>query len=144
MKSPTKSRIDQARNCLDWLDICHADCCRKMNFTLPDNFDKKSLIKGDRIILKIQEQKDSKWYFELHNMFYIDKHVIFTLSKFEYINNKLRVYAKCNYLTKDNLCMGHPHSKPYMCQYLTQETAHEDGQGFVLDEKCLFRYKIER
>ena len=126
-----------AHSCLDWLDVCKAECCRMFQITiaLPSKPRKGSLLAVSYPLLN----DDLRFYYELHGVRTTKDALYIRLNNFTYEHGKLTVYRKCDYLTPENTCQGHPDKKPEVCKILTHK--NRSGVDYVITPNCLFNYK---
>lgn len=124
--------------CLDWHDKCEAMCCKM--FTIPKGIHDKGRVRGDYYVIKYPNivSKDLKWYFTLHGCRVVRNQVRIPLkgTLTEEEGDKVLVYRRCNYLTEDLRCEGHPHAKPEVCKALTWETASDER--FYVTRGCMY------
>ena len=128
-----------AQSCIDWHKHCNAECCRQ--FVIGTKIDHE-LKKGDVLHLGMRMTPDTKWYYELHGVKVAHGQIHIKLDDFTYTNGRLTIHRKCDKLTEDNRCSGHPNNKPNICKGFTIETARGEQRGLITPN-CLFKYKIE-
>jgi hypothetical protein len=83
---------------------------------------------------------DRKWYFELHGVEVQDDVLLIPKEHCSFTPELILVHMRCNQLTVENLCSGHPENKPDICKNYTLENAKE-GKCY-LTPNCLFVYKL--
>jgi hypothetical protein len=137
-----KKRCLESRNCHDcirWHHNCNAECC-KMIFM--NGIPIKALLTPFAYLdLRQAVNSDMQHYFALRGVKYVHGILKFPKEHCTVIGNQVVYVWKCAWLTKDNLCKGHPNGKPLICQSLTAETA-KDIKRVKVTANCLFKYKI--
>lgn len=140
-----KEKIERAKycnTCLDWINICEAECCKMFNVSLKYcvsnpkcDFTKKY------VTFKIVLTPDMQWYIRLKGCMY-SRGFLRVNSKYCCVKGDLiYIYKDCEQL-KNNLCTGHPNHKPKVCRELTLETVNT-MENIVITPNCLFKYKSE-
>jgi len=140
-----KKLIEEARHCIkctEWLHNCKAECCKvfkiskKYCISNPTcDFLKKYVM--FRILLSI----DMQWYIRLRDCTYSRGFLKIPTKYCVSEREDIFVNKVCNQL-KNNLCLGHPNSKPKVCRELTLETA-KTIENVMITPNCLFKYKSE-
>ncbi|MDY6954606.1 MAG: hypothetical protein SWE60_24145 [Thermodesulfobacteriota bacterium] len=134
-------------NCLCWLEYCEAECCK--GFQCPVGPNANITIRNGVFRLPVPMSPDKKWYFRLHGV-RVDGDVLIIGKKHcVFSQGLITVNMRCQLLTKENLCAGHPDDKPEICRDLRLETARQalpmgsevPEAGYRLTPRCLFNYK---
>lgn len=125
-------------NCLDWISICNANCCR--TFTL----NRKDLKETEEsLILTTKQTKDMYFYLEVHGGRIEGDQVIFTKKDFVLTGNPFQITfnRKCNYLDEETLkCIHHEDGeRPQVCKDFNENTGV--GAGSYAVPLCLAHYK---
>ena len=142
--------IKKARDCDDclcWLKYCDAECCK--GFQCPTGPNTGATIEDGVFKIRVPMNPDKKWYFELHGVRVHDNTLNIPEERCEFLPRLVSVHMPCEFLTEDNLCIGHPDNKPEICKGLTLETIQQAlpkdsdaaQEGYRLTPNCLFKYK---
>ncbi len=142
-----KTMVEEAKacdDCLCWLKYCKAECCSEFHFLVNPRSD--VAIDHGILKLRIPMTPDRKWYYRLHGVKVVDDVLHIPQEYSHFTPTLIVVRMKCNLLTEDNLCLGHPDSKPDFCKSLKLETAKklsqlESGPRVFLTPNCLFNFK---
>ena len=134
-------------NCLCWLKYCDAECCKGFQCPVGSNTD--TTVKDGVFRIRVPMNPDKKWYFELHGVKVEGDVLNIPEVCCEFLPRLVTVHMRCELLTKDNLCAGHPDNKPEVCKGLTLETtkhalpmdADATEEGYRLTPNCLFNFK---
>jgi hypothetical protein len=124
-------------DCLCWLKNCGAECCGQFYF--PINPKSDVAVEDETVRIRIPMTSDRKWYFELHGVEVQDDVLLIPKEHCSYTSELISVHMRCNQLTVDNLCSGHPENKPDICKNATLENAKQGKCD--LTQNCLFVYK---
>lgn len=140
---PILEEASKANDCLDWLHNCKAECCKTMYFRVGKKL-KPRVGAWLTIKLKDEESADLQKYMTLHGGFVTGNVVRFRLARFDYDKKAglIKIHRKCDWLTDELLCKGHPDKKPAVCKRLTLDYARGRCDGIKLTPKCLFKYKL--
>ena len=125
------------KDCLGWLPICQAICCRGFILTKKGGWKVK---KGD--IVRVGGTKPNmKRYYELHGA-RVDRGILSVkLNDFEVNGELLDVLNKCSLLGDNLKCKGHPDDYPQICKDYTEEKY--GSKGYFNFPVCLYRFKKE-
>lgn len=134
-------RFERAKtcdSCLEWHDICDAECCK----TILLDIDPGSLEKFGKIVSIKQKNisPSSRWYFRLHDVEVVRDILRFKIERISILNGKLVYLYPCAMLDENNLCKGHPDNKPEMCRDLKLENIGKPNQLFRVTDNCLLKY----
>lgn len=123
--------------CVNNLHKCQASCCKGFTLYVPEEQFKKLRI-GASFVAKIDLTKDLEWYYSLHGITVTHEGILMKKIAYEKVGDaRYLFHRRCNNLTEDNLCKGHPHNKPDACKRLTRETAEQ--QQYYLTSNCVFK-----
>jgi hypothetical protein len=133
---------ENCKNCVDWLQHCHGECCTLFGITLKRKpiLRKYSLIKI-RVILSDPSMIQ---YFEFHGAMYKNGFLYIRLIDYEWNDGMLIIKNKCKWLNPQFLCSIHSKiigydKRPLMCAYLCNET--KNCPNIIITQNCLYRYK---
>lgn len=136
--------VEQSKNhnnCLTWLHICQAECCKQYILTLPPNFSGKKLFRGAFLQFKVILTDDKRRYYKLHSVICGRESIKFTLNEFKVEGNTLTVYTRCKGLTEDLKCKFHGTDRqPKICHTPSLEV-NKNLKGAIVTENCLYRWK---
>lgn len=141
MDQEIKSRLVEAKGCNGcpmWLKHCQAECCKIAYINLSPIYLKE---KGKYLNVHKGLLKDDIWYWKLRGVRYVHGVLMFEKKYCKPLGNRILYVRKCDKLTEDNLCGGHPFDKPKICQKLNEETAIAGDNSFEVTPNCLFKYK---
>jgi len=124
-------------DCLCWLQHCSAECCSQFHF--PINPKSDIAVEDNIVRIRIPITSDRRWYFELHGIEVQDDVLLIPKEHCSFTSELISVYMRCNHLTVENLCYGHPENKPDICKNVTLDNAREGKCD--LTPNCLFLYK---
>lgn len=130
-----------AHNCLDWLHICGAECCKQMMFE-GEGIDKIDARPGK--LLQINTPgitPDMKWWYELHGARVEGNTVIVRAERIQKLKNKIIVHKRCNNLTEDLRCKEHASgNRPEHCKSFDEKSATKEYKHCLTD-RCLYKFK---
>ena len=136
-----KLRIKEARTCktcLEWHKHCNAECCKLIflgkDLTILDT--KKQTINIHKLV-----SASEKWYYNLHGVNYAHGILRFPKEHCHIIKDEVIYFRPCDYLTEDNLCLGHPENKPDLCKGLLLDPIVIPNKARVTNN-CLIKYKL--
>lgn len=132
-------RVEEAKNCdgcPGWTKYCKAECCTEAYINLDP---KKLKAPGEFLIVHKKLSKDMIWYYKLRGVRYFNGKLHFDKKHLEKSGDKIIYKRKCDLLTDDYNCSGHPNNKPSICKLLKVNTT--GAQGIVVTKNCLFKYK---
>lgn len=137
--------IERAKNtedCLEWLDVCQAECCRSINVYIKAKMTSVNAM----VQLKQDISEDMLEYYKWHKVKILGKRLMLFprkyLKKIKKSKLKYEYTCPCEMLLKNNHCSVHgTDRKPKLCRQLTAETARYMMKN--LTPNCLFKYKLE-
>lgn len=125
-------------SCLDWHQRCGAECCQEFRVRYPRN---ARVYRGMVVHLAPTDlSPDLKWYLELHGVSVVNGVVSFQLNEFTRSGDFLTVRRRCDYLTPDLKCRGHPDAKPRVCSEFGLAAVEA---GAFATPNCVFKYQAE-
>uniref|UniRef100_A0A6M3JJD6 Uncharacterized protein n=1 Tax=viral metagenome TaxID=1070528 RepID=A0A6M3JJD6_9ZZZZ len=143
-----REKAAKSKNCLDWIPICNADCCRL--FTLEINGISNEemqtkIFKGEILTLRKICTKDQALYYKIHGVKY--KHGLITIDTNIFrsitLNKKSKKFEfrrDCDWLI-GTLCKEHDTGrKPEICK-IYAETKPNKNKNIHVISKCLANYK---
>ena len=140
-----KKLIEESKNCTkctEWLHHCKAECCKLFRISkicCVSNLQCDFSIKY--VMFNILLSADMQWYVRLRDCIY-SRGFLKVPSKYCIAKgNWIFVYKNCNQL-RNNLCLGHPNSKPKICRDLTLENVNTI-ENAIITPNCLFKYQSE-
>jgi len=118
--------------CLTWLPRCGAECCKQVRFKFSDGVHPKALATCH---FPIKVNPDNVRYLALHNIRVVHGRAVVDLRKFKHqlVGDELTIFSRCELLTPDLRCSGHPDNKPIQCRELGWTSRRCD-----LTSNCLF------
>lgn len=125
-------------SCPNWLKYCKAECCKMAYLNLPPIYLKE---KGKYLRIKKVLSRDDQWYWQLRGVRYVHGTLMFEKKYCVSIGDRILYRMKCNLLTDENLCGGHPDKKPKVCMALDENTEVSGITQITLTPNCLFKYK---
>jgi len=127
-------------DCIGWLDVCGAMCCKQFVIINPNGWDIiKDVKEGKTLRLRSPLFKpEMKKYYQLHDATMEGDILTVKLNSFFIDGTKLHIYNKCKALTEDLKCSIHD-VKPDVCIKFNRTTANSDD--FFTPPKCLYRFK---
>lgn len=126
-------------SCLQWHKHCNAECCLTVFLNVSPALLKE---KGSFIDFRSPISFDERWYYKLRGVRYVHGVLRFPKSDCRVLRNEVIFIRKCELLTDDLKCLGHPDKKPQVCRMLNAETAKLKNRGYRVTPHCLFRYKL--
>lgn len=125
-------------NCLQWHKYCKAECCLTVFLNLrPDALKDKRSFLDFRMIIDF----DKRWYYRLRGINYVHGVLRFPKKDCRVVGNEVIFMRKCELLTEDLKCRGHPDKKPRICRTLNVETSKLEGRGYRVTPHCLLKFK---
>ena len=127
--------------CTEWLKECDAECCSIIHFDMPAIALKHV---KEFVIIKKHCDPDQIWYYKLRGVRYIHGDLLFPKKRFIVMAGKCVYINRCELLTDDNLCTGHPDKKPKMCKVLDLDlvlSGKTKSEHIYVTPNCLFKYK---
>ena len=131
---------EQCDDCLCWLQVCEAECCRGFAFSLTPGADVLSSEATIRVHTPLSP--DTVRYYELHRA-RVDVEaqvVVVPQASCSVVSGKLMVMMVCSALQPDCRCRLHGLDQPEVCSGYTLESA-QSGR-WVVTPRCLFAYKL--
>lgn len=137
-----QERAASTDSCLEWHDVCGAECCKMFALEMP-GLNPRNFFKGKNLeVLMPGLTDDLKWYYELHGATVKGKMVRLQLDNFKVSGDLLWIIRRCDFLTDDLKCRGHPDKKPLVCQNLNMEKVRDGSiKHSVVTRNCLFKFK---
>lgn len=145
MSEEEKQLVIEAKtcdNCLDWHKHCRSECCMMIHLNIPPaEFQRQMSLPGEYLICNKPLLPNDRWYFKLHDVVCLHGILKFKKDRCTIIEGRIIYAHKCDFLTDDLKCKGHPNNKPNICKNLTMESAKQDNKKFIVTAHCLFKYK---
>ena len=136
-------------DCLPWLSICGASCCRQFKLSIV-GVGKDLLRPGYILGVPCNLDDDHVNYYKLHGCVYV-KGIMGGLGMLKIpmirwhkiSDDEIIVFKDCSALTKNNRCKLYcSSSRPSFCNK-TNIDDYKDPKGIYLCSTCLYRCKLE-
>ena len=120
-------------NCLCWLKVCDAECCKQFRLIVNPRQHYK---KGQQLIINDVDE-DYKKYMALHNQEVFKDGVRITLDNFKKVGKYLFIYTRCSMLNAQNQCRLHNSpEQPKACKFPNKDGRRKD---IYLTPNCLYK-----
>jgi hypothetical protein len=132
------ARAEQCKDCLDWLGVCEAECCRGFAFSLTPDADIEF---GEEVVaVHAPITADSAHYYELHGAAVDREALVVTVPRAACTveADRLMVGLVCSALDNKCHCTIHGGDQPAICSELTLATSRSGR--WVVTPRCRFRY----
>ena len=139
MESELFERAKHCSSCLDWHGVCDAECCKKFTVSSKRLLVHKSNFEKGLVVFLPPSSFDVRRYLRLHGVVFVHGFARVKAEKVVFAGGVVVVFRRCSWLDNDNLCLGHPDDKPWVCKNFTVETF--GNKEFGECGKCLFKYK---
>ena len=129
---------EQCDDCLCWLQVCEAECCRGFAFSLTHRAD---IEWGKRVRVHAPLTLETVRYYELHgaSVEREEEVVVVPHEACTVDGDRLMVAMVCSALDDGLRCRIHGAGQPAICSEFTRETARTGR--CVLTPRCLFAFK---
>ena len=130
---------EQCDDCLGWLQVCEAECCRGFAFSLTRHAD---IEWGERVVqIHAPMTPETARYYGLHGAGVDREDEVVTVPRAACTveGDRLMVEMVCSALDGDLRCRVHGSGQPAICSEFTRETARTGR--CVLTPRCLFAFK---
>lgn len=140
-----KRRVEESKNCsscLEWHKYCQAECCKVISINIsPSEFKRQMESSGECMCIIKPLLPNDRWYFKLHGIECVHGIMKFKKDRITVLDGRVIYVYKCDFLTEEMKCKGHPSNKPNICKDLDVEIVRTGRRNFFVTKNCLFRYK---